>query len=204
MELPATFTENNTLEEYVASMTRTTTRREDVSREKLLQFTGFSQLPTGVYVIAANVPANSTTASYFIPIQGITFGTVDTSGWGAPFISPHNISSFGEATGTHIRAKNDLSGLFLGKPTLTIWATPVEETSIISSKTTTAEMPAILMDENLSPEDREAREKGLALTARIEYLYRTDEGFRRWYHEGIDEIEAGHFVTFSEDGWKEE
>ena len=74
----------------------------------------------------------------------------------------------------------------------------------ISSKTTSAEMPAVRMHENLSAEDREAREKGLALAAHIEYLYRTDQEFRRWYHEGIDEIEAGHFVTFSEDGWKEE
>lgn len=75
---------------------------------------------------------------------------------------------------------------------------------IVAAENTTVEMPAVLRDENLSAEDREAREKGLALAAHIEHLYRTDEGFRRWYHEGIDEIEAGHFVTFSEDGWKEE
>lgn len=75
---------------------------------------------------------------------------------------------------------------------------------IVAAENTTTEMPTILMDENLSAEDREAREKGLALAAHIEHLYRTDVGFRRWYHEGIDEIEAGHFVTFSEDGWNEE
>lgn len=61
-----------------------------------------------------------------------------------------------------------------------------------------------MTDGSLSLEDRDAREKGLQLAARIEHLYRTDEGFRCWYQEGIDEIEAGHFVTFSEDGWKEE
>jgi hypothetical protein len=81
---------------------------------------------------------------------------------------------------------------------------PATITVMPSSKTTSAEMPAILLDERMSAEDREAREKGLALAARIEYLYQTDTEFRRWYHEGIDEIEAGHFVTFSEDGWKDE
>lgn len=75
--------------------------------------------------------------------------------------------------------------------------------TVVSAENTTTEMPIILMDENLSAEDRKAREKGLALAAHIEHLYRTDEGFRRWYHEGIDEIKAGNFVTFSEDGWKE-
>ncbi len=102
MESPATITKNNTLEEYAASMARTTTRREDFSREKPLQFAGFSQSPTGVYVMAANVPANLTTASYFIPIQGITFETVDTSGLSAPFISPHEIIYSGGATETHV------------------------------------------------------------------------------------------------------
>jgi len=63
---------------------------------------------------------------------------------------------------------------------------------------------ALSTDDNLSPEDREAQEKGLQLAARIEHLYQTDEGFRRWYHKGIDDIEAGHTVAFSEDGWKEE
>jgi hypothetical protein len=32
----------------------------------------------------------------------------------------------------------------------------------------------------------------------------TEEGFRDWFQEGFDEIAAGHFVTFSEEGWKEE
>ena len=59
-------------------------------------------------------------------------------------------------------------------------------------------------NEYLSSEDREAREKGLQLAARIEHLYQTDEEFQCWYQEGMDEIEAGHFVTFSEDGWQEE
>ena len=53
-------------------------------------------------------------------------------------------------------------------------------------------------------QEREARQKGLQLAARIERLYQTDEEFRKWYHEGIDDLEAGRFVTFSADGWKEE
>lgn len=77
-------------------------------------------------------------------------------------------------------------------------------TVIVSLATDIAEGPTVLMDEELSPENREARAKTLQLAANIEHIYRTDEGFRRWYHEGIEEIEAGHFVTFSEDGWKEE
>lgn len=59
-------------------------------------------------------------------------------------------------------------------------------------------------DEHLSPEEREAREKGLQLAARIEQLYQADEGFRLWYHKGLDDIEAGRTVTFSENGWSEE
>jgi hypothetical protein len=58
--------------------------------------------------------------------------------------------------------------------------------------------------EDLSPEDREAREKGLQLVAHIEYLSRTSEEFRHWIQEGIDDIEAGRTAIFSEDGWKEE
>ena len=66
------------------------------------------------------------------------------------------------------------------------------------------DIPAIPLDEELSPEDREARKKGLALVARIEQLMQTEEGFRDWFQEGFDEIAAGHFVTFSEEGWKEQ
>lgn len=64
-------------------------------------------------------------------------------------------------------------------------------------------MDEYVPDEQLSPEDREAREKGLALVARIVQLMQTDEGVRDWFQEGYDEIQAGHFVTFSEEGWKE-
>ncbi len=45
----------------------------------------------------------------------------------------------------------------------------------------------ILPDEELSPEDLAARKKGLALVARIEQLMQTDEGFRDWFQEGIDQ-----------------
>jgi hypothetical protein len=81
---------------------------------------------------------------------------------------------------------------------------PATITIMPSSKTTSAEMPAILLDEYLSPQDREARTRTLKLAARIGYLYETNEAFRRELLEGIYEIEAGHFVTFSEEGWKEE
>lgn len=53
----------------------------------------------------------------------------------------------------------------------------------------------------LTPEEREARKKGLALVARVQKLIQTDEGFREWIQEGISEIEAGHFVTFDASGW---
>lgn len=65
---------------------------------------------------------------------------------------------------------------------------------------TNTEGPAILMGAYLSPEDREAQKKGLALVAHIERLMQTDEGFYDWFQEGFDEIESGHFVTFSEEG----
>ena len=58
--------------------------------------------------------------------------------------------------------------------------------------------------ENLSAEDKEAREKGLQLVAHIEQLAQNDEGFRRWLQVGFDQITAGEFVTFNEDDWKEE
>lgn len=80
----------------------------------------------------------------------------------------------------------------------------VTDVTIIPAVSTTVVVSTVLMNERLSSEDREAHEKGLQLVARIEHLYQTDEEFRRWYQEGIDEIEAGQFVTFSEDGWQEE
>jgi hypothetical protein len=73
-----------------------------------------------------------------------------------------------------------------------------------SSKTTSAEIPAIRMQEKLSADDKEAQEKGFRLVARMEQLAQNDEGFRRWLQIGFDQIEAGEVVTFSEDGWKEE
>jgi hypothetical protein len=60
---------------------------------------------------------------------------------------------------------------------------------------------AITPDDYLSQEDQIARVKGLALASRFGQLYQTDAGFRAWYHEGLDEITAGRFVVFSEDGW---
>jgi hypothetical protein len=65
------------------------------------------------------------------------------------------------------------------------------------------EFRAVVSKEDLSPEDKVAREKGLQLVARIEHLYQTNEGFQRWIQAGIDDIEAGRTTVFSEDGWKE-
>lgn len=62
----------------------------------------------------------------------------------------------------------------------------------------------LLQSKDLSPEDKEAREKGLQLVVRIEQLCQNDERFRQWIQEGIDDIEAGRTITFSEDGWKED
>lgn len=61
-----------------------------------------------------------------------------------------------------------------------------------------------LMDEQLSREDREAREKGLKLVARLERLAQTEDGFRRWLQVGFDEAESGQVVAVGEDGWEEE
>jgi hypothetical protein len=52
---------------------------------------------------------------------------------------------------------------------------------------------------DLSPEDQEARRKGLAVVARMEHLAQTDEGFRRWLMIGIEQIEHGECVTFEID-----
>ena len=215
MVLSTTSGKSNAPGVYAPGMAMTITGGEQVLGEELPQHTGISALPTNVYVVAASKQVNPTTASQFIVLQGTINGAEDTSGSGVSF----DISSLGEATETYIRAKNALFALpwrilvnpdlqplwkLIGTPTLITWSTPVEINSIISSKTTTAEMPAILKDEELSPEDREAREKGLQLVAHIERQMQTDEGFRTWFQEGFDEIAAGHFITFSEDGWKEE
>ncbi len=93
---------------------------------------------------------------------------------------------------------------FIQKPTQQRQVESTTITVMISSERTTVEGPTVLMFENLSAEDREARTKTLKLAARIGYLYETDEAFRRELLEAIDEIEAGHFVTFSENGWSEE
>ena len=72
-----------------------------------------------------------------------------------------------------------------------------------SSKTTSAEIPAIRLQEKLSAEDKKAQEKTLQLAARIEHLFETDEGFRGWLQIGFDQVEAGDMVTFDENGWQE-
>jgi len=64
-------------------------------------------------------------------------------------------------------------------------------------------MPAILMNKNLSAEDRGSRDKGLQLVARFENLVQTDEGFRRWLQVGFDQIASGQVVIFGDSGWKE-
>jgi hypothetical protein len=80
---------------------------------------------------------------------------------------------------------------------------------LISSKYVSAALRVVtitantIMPHDLSAEDKDAREKGLQLVTHIEHLSQTDEGFQRWIQEGIDDIEAGRTVLFSEDGWKE-
>ena len=59
------------------------------------------------------------------------------------------------------------------------------------------------MDEKMFVEDKELREKGLRLVAQLENLAQTDEGFRRWLQVGFSQVEAGHVVAASEDGWEE-
>jgi len=219
MERTATFSKSNSPGEYAALISMTASYWEGIPRQKSLQLIGPLTPTTRAYGSTANVPVNSTTASQFIALQGTINGAEDTSGSDVSIISWFDISSLGETTETHICPKNGPSALFwrilvypdvqpvfelIGKPPLITWLTSAEETSIISSKTSTAKMLTIPLDEELSPEDREARKKGLALVARIEHLMQTDEGFHDWFQEGFDEIAAGHFVTFSEEGWKEE
>jgi hypothetical protein len=75
----------------------------------------------------------------------------------------------------------------------------VADVSIIPAMNTTAAISDILMDEYLSPEDRDARAKGLALVARFEHLVETDEGFRRWLQAGLDQVQAGQVYAFDMD-----
>ena len=55
------------------------------------------------------------------------------------------------------------------------------------------------MNEKITAEDREARDKGLQLVVRLENLAKTDEGFRRWLQVGFDQVEAGQVVAFDGD-----
>jgi uncharacterized phage-associated protein len=66
------------------------------------------------------------------------------------------------------------------------------------------ELPEEHMDEQMTAEDREAREKGLQLVARLEQLVQTDQGFCTWLQVGFDQIESGQTVTFGIDGWEED
>ena len=184
--------------EQTATFSKSNFPREHAALIASLQLIGPLTPITYADGAIANVPANLTTASKFIVLHGTTNVAEDTSGSGVilSIIPQGDISSLGAATQTYIRTENSLSGLF--------WTTPVEQTSIISSKTAIAEMPTIPLDGELSPEDREARKKGLALVGHIAQLMQTDEGFHDWFQEGFDEIATGHFVTFSEEGWKEE
>ncbi len=216
MILSVTYDTSNSPGEYAALITMTASGWEDVLRQKSLQLIEHLTPTTHASAPTANAPTNPTFDNKYIVIQCTTFRAEYTSGLGVSSFQWCDISSLGEVTETPIRIKNCSSGLFWGnlvypdlqpiselisKLASMIWPTQVEKTSIMAYH---AVVPKRTMDENLSAEDREARERGLALAAHIEHLYRTDEGFRRWYHEGIDEIEAGNFVTFSEDGWKEE
>lgn len=67
------------------------------------------------------------------------------------------------------------------------------------------ELPEVeQMDEQMSEKDKDARDKGLLLVARLEQLAKTDPGFQNWLKVGFDQIESGQWIVFDEDGWKEE
>lgn len=58
------------------------------------------------------------------------------------------------------------------------------------------------MNENLSAEEREAREKGLQLVAQLEQRVQSDPEFRRQLQIGFDQVEDGQTVFFGGDGWE--
>lgn len=210
VELAPTLDMNNNFGTYAALMSAANPGGEYDFREEL-PF-GSPALTTSAYRFTANVPANPTTASRFVIIHSTINGAEDTSD--VSITSWQDIHSSGQAGGSHIRTNSSIrifvypSGYSLseltGKPPLITWPVQVQGTSVIPLKTVMDDIPAIPLDEELSPEDREARKKGLALVARIEQLMQTEEGFNDWFQEGFDEIAAGHFVTFSEEGWKEQ
>lgn len=123
MILSSTFSKSNSPGGYAPWMVTATTYEEYIFREKLLQLT---RLFAPIYGVTTNAPANSTIASQFIAFVGTINGAEDTSELGVS----RNISFSGEATETHIRNKNGPSELIIGKPTVIIWPTLVEETTI--------------------------------------------------------------------------
>jgi hypothetical protein len=92
MELQDTLTTSISPGEYAPWMATTTTRGEHVFSEKSPQFTGLSLSVTPAYMITANLLTNSTIASQFMPLQGITIDAEDTLGWEASFNSWRDIT----------------------------------------------------------------------------------------------------------------
>jgi hypothetical protein len=102
------------------------------------------------------------------------------------------------------RKKPSLWRKFIQKKTPRRRLAPATITTIGASKTTSTEILAIRLDIHLSPEDREERLKTLQLAADLENLYENDGSFRHEILKGIEDIQSGRVVTFSEDGWSEE
>lgn len=209
MELAPTLDMNSNIGTYAALISAADPGSEYNFREEL-PF-GSPTLTTSAYGFTTNVQANPTTASRFVSIHGTINGAEDTSG--VPITSWQDIHSSGQARGAYIRTSSIRIFVYSGgsslsemtdKLPLITWPVQVQGTSIIPLKAAMDDIPAILLDEELSPEDREVRKKGLALVAHIEQLMQTEKGFRDWFQEGFDEIASGHFVTLSEEDWKEE
>lgn len=100
--------------ERTATFSKSNSPREHAALIASLQLIGPLTPTTRAYGAIANVPANLTTASQFIVLQGTTNVTEDTSGSGVSFVFHFNLSSSGEATETHIRYGYDLFALPFG------------------------------------------------------------------------------------------
>ncbi len=210
MELASALDMNGNIGTYAALISVTGPRSEYNFREEL-PF-GSPTLNTSAYGFTTNAPASTTTTSRFVSIYYANNGAEDISG--VPITYWQNIYSSEQARGGYIRTDDSIrifvysggSSLFemTDKLPLITWPVQVQGTSIIQLKNAKDDISAIPLDEKLSPEDRKARKKGLAMVAHIEQLMQTENGFRDWFQEGFDEIAAGHFVTLSEEGWKEE
>jgi hypothetical protein len=110
----ATFTENNSPGEYATLMAGTNTPMGQFVREKPIRVTRHSVQTTSANGITANVPVTTTLDFHFISIQDITFSAGDTSGLGATFLSPRDITTLGGATEIHALNRYNQFGQLFG------------------------------------------------------------------------------------------